>query len=95
MEHGVRKSYIFNRLEHEKGLRCGVFISDQKDPKYVDDPGCFKLGSLSIPMRHFDSLTNYEIEETLIFGATYIKVEARNPRTNEYYELNFDLLSPE
>lgn len=95
MEHGLRKSYIFNRLEHEKSLSCGVFVSSQKDPKYVDDPDCARLGTLTMPLRHFDSLTSYEIEETLIFGDTDLKVEARNPGTNERYEVIFDLLSPQ
>lgn len=95
MEPGLKKSYIFNPLKRGKNLlECGVFISTQKDPKYVDDPGCVKLGALTMPMRNFESQSSFEIEETLIFGETYIKVEACNRRTNERYEVTFDLLSP-
>ncbi|XP_078323145.1 heat shock 70 kDa protein 12A-like [Crassostrea virginica] len=90
---GLKKSYIFNRLEHGKDLSCGVFVSTQMDPMYVDEQGCFKLGTLTMPLRHLDSLTSSEIEETLIFGDTHLKVEARNPRTNEKYEVTIDLPS--
>lgn len=93
---GFKKSQIFKPLEQgENVLECGVFVSNQKDPKYVDDPGCVKLGTLAVPLTKYERLTNAEIEESIIFGETYIKVTAYNCRTNEEHESIFDLLSPE
>lgn len=93
---GSKKSQIFKPLEQsENVLECGVFVSNQKDPKYVDDPGCVKLGTLAVPLTKYERQTNAEIEESIIFGETYIKVTAYNCRTNEEHESIFDLLSPE
>lgn len=93
---GFKKSQIFKPLEQgENVLECGVFVSNQKDPKYVDDPGCVKLGTLAVPLTKYERQTNAEIEESIIFGETYIKVTAYNCRTNEEHESIFDLLSPE
>lgn len=92
---GLKRSQIFKPLEQdEKELECGVFVSNQKDPKYVDDPGCVKLGTLVIPLTKYERQTNAEIEESIIFGDTYIKVSAYNCRTNQEHGSTFDLLSP-
>lgn len=92
---GLKKSQIFKPLEQgENVLECGVFVSNQKDPKYVDDQGCVKLGTLAVPLTKYERQTNAEIEESIIFGETYIKVIAYNCRTNEEHESIFDLLSP-
>lgn len=92
---GLKKSQIFKPLQQgENVLECGVFVSNQKDPKYVDDPGCVKLGTLEVKLTNYERQTNAEIEESIIFGETYIKATAYNCRTNEEHERTFDLLSP-
>lgn len=92
---GMKKSQIFKPLEQgENVLECGVFVSNQRDPMYVDDPGCVKLGIVVVPLTNFERQTNAEIEESIIFGETYIKVTAYNCRTNMEHESIFDLLSP-
>lgn len=93
---GLKKSQFFKPLkEGENVLDCGVFVSNQKNPTYIDDPGCVKLGTVAIPLTKNDHLTNAEIEESIILGDTYIKVTAYNCRTKQKNERIFDLLSPE
>jgi hypothetical protein len=91
---GDKKSYPFKVLKSgEPSLECGVFISNQKDPKYVDDKGCVKLGTLSVPLESSDTDENSEIEESLIFGHTELQVTACNCQNKKEYQVTFDLLS--
>lgn len=93
---GLKKSLFFKPLvEGENVLEFDVFVSNQKNPTYTDDPGCVKLGTVAIPLTKNERLTNAEIEESVIFGETYIKVTAYNCRTKQKNERIFDLLSPE
>uniref|UniRef100_K1QZA6 Heat shock 70 kDa protein 12B n=1 Tax=Magallana gigas TaxID=29159 RepID=K1QZA6_MAGGI len=89
---GDKKSYIFKSLRpNADALDCGVFISYEKNPKYVDDKGCAKLGTLNIPLDGVDR--NVDIEESLIFGDTELHVTACNCTNKMEYKVTFDLLS--
>ncbi|XP_052722156.1 heat shock 70 kDa protein 12A-like isoform X2 [Crassostrea angulata] len=89
---GDKKSYIFKSLRpNADTLDCGVFISNEKNPKYVDDEGCAKLGTLNIPLDGVDR--NVDIEESLIFGDTELHVTACNCINKMEYKVTFDLLS--
>nr|XP_011431529.2 heat shock 70 kDa protein 12B [Crassostrea gigas] len=89
---GDKKSYIFKSLRpNAETLDCGVFISNEKNPKYVDDEGCAKLGTLNIPLDGVDR--NVDIEESLIFGDTELHVTACNCTNKMEYKVTFDLLS--
>ncbi|XP_062582493.1 heat shock 70 kDa protein 12A-like [Saccostrea cucullata] len=91
---GDKKSYIFNALKPgEKALECGVYISNEEDPKYVDEKGCVKLGILEVPLQSVRD-RKLEIEESLIFGHTELQVTACNCHTKKEYKVTFDLLSP-
>lgn len=93
---GLKMSQYFKPLEKgENGLEFCVFVSNQKNPTYTDDPGCVKLGTVAIPLTKNERLTNAEIEESIIFGEIYIKVTAYNCKTKQKNERIFDLLSPE
>lgn len=93
---GLKKSQFFKPLEEgENVLEFGVFVSNQRNPVYVDDPGCLKLGTVEIPLTKNERLTNVEIEESIIFEENYIKVTAYNCKTKQKNERIFDLLSPE
>lgn len=93
---GLKKSQYFKPLaKGENELECGVFVSNQRNPTYIDDPGCVKLGTVAIPLRKNERLTNAEIEESITLGHTYIEVTVYNCRTKHKNERVFDLLSPE
>ncbi|XP_061183705.1 heat shock 70 kDa protein 12A-like [Saccostrea echinata] len=92
IEPGLGKSYIFQSLQNEKRkLECGVFVSNSENPTYIDEKGCCKLGTLEIPIG--DRSETCEIEESIIFGETEIRVKACNFATGERYEVKFDLLA--
>lgn len=95
---GFSKSQIFQALgAGDYGLECAVFISDNPDPKFVDDKGCRRLGVLSVPLCNKGSDPNSsnrrgEIEETMIFGETELRVRAKDLYTSTVQEITFDLL---
>lgn len=93
---GMKRSQILTRLMlDENVLEGGVFISNQRNPTYVDDPGCVKLGTVAIPLTKNERQINTEIEVSITFGETYIKVTACNIKTQQEHESIFDFLSPE
>ncbi|XP_062582261.1 heat shock 70 kDa protein 12A-like [Saccostrea cucullata] len=90
---GYMKSQIFQALNsQEKCLECGVFISDQKNPTYVDEDGCRLLGVLQVPLSADGKQTTCEIEESLIFGETELRFKAKDVYTGVQREVIFDLL---
>lgn len=87
---GDKRSHLFQALKPgEPSLECGVFISNEESPKYIDEKGCIKLGELSVPL----SSNAKEIEESLIFGHTELLVTACNCQNKKEYKVTFDLLS--
>lgn len=89
---GLSKPQIFRPL-FEKGsmLHCSVYISDDEDPKYIDESGCDLLGTLEVPLLNHDP-ANVEVEETLYFGETELRVTARDLSTNKAIDFTFDIL---
>lgn len=93
---GLKKSLFFKPMvQGENVLECGIFVSNQKDPKYVDEPGCVKLGTLLVPLPNFERQKNVEIEESITYEETQLKVSAYNCKTKEEHKIIIDLLSPE
>lgn len=93
---GMKKSLFFKPMvQGENVLECGIFVSNQRDPKYTDEPGCVKLCTLLVPLPNFERQKNVEIEESITYGETQIKVSAYNCKTKEEHEIVIDLLSPD
>lgn len=87
---GYKKEYLFQALEPSAGsLDCGIYISNNRNPNYVDDDDCQKLGILEI----CGVEDGAHIEESLIFGHTELQARARNCETNKEYSVTFDMLS--
>lgn len=90
---GYMKSQIFQALHNNENLLdCGVFVSDKKNPKYVDDPECRLLGHLQVPLNVEKQTLETLIEETLIFGETELKFKAKDVYSGMQCEVIFDLL---
>lgn len=90
---GYERSNMFEALHSSKNvLECGVFVSDKKDPKFVDDPGCRLLGILTVPLSQEQQGGKVYIEETLIFGETELKFKAYDTNSGLKCEATFDLL---
>ncbi|XP_052673330.1 heat shock 70 kDa protein 12A-like [Crassostrea angulata] len=90
---GYMRSQIFQALHNKENiLECGVFVSDKKDPKFIDDPECRLLGRLQIPLNAEKQTVKTLIVETLIFGETELKFKAEHVHSEIQCEVIFDLL---
>ena len=90
---GYTKSQIFHTVgDAMEKLECSVFISDHPSPVFVDEKGCRRLGILEIPLTKAESRSRREIEESMIFGETELKVRAEDLFTGTVKEVIFDLL---
>ena len=90
---GYRRSQIFQALKpEEKCLEYAIYISDAKDPGFIDECSCRRLGVLRIDLANVRSGESLELEFTMIFGETEVRVQARDIYTNQQQEVSFDLL---
>ncbi|CAC5355526.1 unnamed protein product [Mytilus coruscus] len=93
VEDGHSSGQIFQALKtDEKTLECTVYISDDTNPRYVTDPSCQRLGNLIVPIPPLKKGETLEIEETMIFGGTELLFRAKNMKTGEICESQFELI---
>ena len=91
---GWEYPHSFHTLKHSEGkFKCGFYVSDKREPKYVDDKDCRLLGTLTIDIPKEKRETPPEIEETFIFGETELKFRAKLLGSGQPKECpSFDLL---
>uniref|UniRef100_K1Q1C0 Heat shock 70 kDa protein 12A n=1 Tax=Magallana gigas TaxID=29159 RepID=K1Q1C0_MAGGI len=90
---GFTKSQFFRvPCNRDNVLECGLFISEKKNPKFVDDPDCKLLGTLQFPFSQSNQNSDTLVEEKLVFGKTELKFTAEDIYNSGLkYEINFDL----
>ncbi|XP_060077648.1 heat shock 70 kDa protein 12A-like [Ylistrum balloti] len=89
---GHTESQVFQALKpDEECLECSVYVSSNRNPKFVDEKGCRELGVLKVPLSS-SRRGPIEIEETLVFGETELHVRARDIYTGKMFEASFDFL---
>nr|XP_034300209.1 heat shock 70 kDa protein 12A-like [Crassostrea gigas] len=89
---GFTKSQIFRvSCNRDNVLECGLFISEKKNPIFVDEPDCKLLGTLQVPFSQSNQNSNTLVEEKLVFGITELIFTAEDIYSGLKYEINFDL----
>ena len=84
-------SFLF--LQHTNGMfKCKFYVSDQREPKYVDDKDSRLLGTLIVDVPNAKMENPPEIEETFIFGETELTFRAKLLRSGQPIECSFDML---
>ncbi|XP_076071991.1 heat shock 70 kDa protein 12A-like [Mytilus galloprovincialis] len=92
VDEGHSHRQIFKVLYPEKRtIERTIYISDDTNPIYVTDLSCQRLGNLIIPIPPLKKGETLEIEETLMFGGTELLFRAKNLKTGEIYENQFEL----
>lgn len=91
---GYQHSQVFQALKPEENtLECTIFASWEKDPKFITDESCFKLGTLTVHLPKQRSSEPLEIEETMVFGETELHISAKDKINNRIYnDAFFNLL---
>lgn len=89
---GFTKSQVFRvPYNRENVLECGLFISEKKNPKFVDDADCKLLGTLQVPFSPNKQNNETLVEEKLFFGMTELKFTAEDIFSGLKFEISFDL----
>ncbi|XP_060064371.1 heat shock 70 kDa protein 12B-like [Ylistrum balloti] len=73
-------------------LQFLVYVSNQKNPKYVTDPGCYKIGQLRIDMPDTSKGCERTAGVEMTFSNTEVEVEATDKDTGEKVRATFDFL---
>ncbi|AZM56278.1 hypothetical protein DMA15_29845 [Streptomyces sp. WAC 01529] len=60
-----------------------LYTTTQENPRYVTDPGCERIGTVSVALNMRDALDDRQVRLYLRFGETEIKVRAVVPKTGE------------
>ena len=93
IESGHEVSKVFQVLNSkETTLQCTVYKSTDRNPRFITDPTCQRLGILTVQLPPHTPGQTREIEETLIFGDTELLCRARDLRTGRMSEVQLDLL---
>ncbi|XP_069131206.1 heat shock 70 kDa protein 12B-like [Argopecten irradians] len=69
-----------------------VYVSTEKEPFYVTDPGCTKIGQLEIAMPDTSKGIDRSVTVQMTFSNTEVEVEATNENTGESVTVAFDFL---
>ncbi|WAQ99167.1 HS12A-like protein [Mya arenaria] len=86
------KGYIPSR-RNQRTVAVRVFTSTERNPKYVDDPGCTELGNINVDMSNIDSYEERNFVVKMIYGDTELHVEAKVLKTGEVLNASFDFLA--
>ena len=78
-------------MREDRALTLKVFSSPEKDPQYVDEPGCSLLGEVVV-----DCIDKYgkqtTVHTSLVFGGTELEIRAILKSTGELTTAKFDFL---
>ncbi|KAL3871041.1 hypothetical protein ACJMK2_039065 [Sinanodonta woodiana] len=79
--------------EEDPYITFMVYTSTSKNPMYVDDVSCAKLGTVEIPITDRSvPLADRYFTFSFVFGNTELKVQAKETRTGKTLEAKLDLL---
>ena len=93
IEAGLERPHAFQTLQHKEGkFNCGIYVSDKRDTKFVDDKDCRLLGTLTVEIPNTRRDHPPEIVETFIFGETELTFRAELLESGQPIECSFDML---
>ncbi|KAK3596867.1 hypothetical protein CHS0354_039862, partial [Potamilus streckersoni] len=78
----------------QKTLTMNVYVSTDRDPKFVSESSCRFLGTLDVdaPVVNGKTSKEYGVWTKMIFGDTELKVEARDEKSNKVTRSSFNFL---
>lgn len=77
--------------EDQTAIGMDIYATLNKNPKFVDEVGCHRIGRFSVPVSGRGK--DREVKVYLIFGGTEIKVECIEVETKHVTRLKVDFLS--
>lgn len=78
----TQKTKRFTTLDKKQSyVGLEIYAAEGKDPKYVDDEGCVKIGELVVELEDPDDEPDREVHISMLFGGTEIFVETEDKKT--------------
>lgn len=75
----------------QKSMGMNIYATQNKNPGFIDDVGCYKIGTFSIPVS--GTGVGRKVSVRMIFGGTEIDVECKEIATGKVHHLKVDFLS--
>ncbi|XP_060083796.1 heat shock 70 kDa protein 12B-like [Ylistrum balloti] len=75
-----------------KRMVIKVYASSKKDPQFVTEEGCWRLGILLVDLPDSNDNSELDVQERMIFGETELRVEAVEPVSGKTFSTRFDFL---
>ena len=72
-------------------LTFDLYASENENPKYITEPGCFHLGKLSITLPEGQTKDEKKIKLAIKFGTTNLEATATAVKTGESVTSSFEL----
>lgn len=78
---------------NQTGMDFNIYASKKKNPKYTNEPGCFRVGKLKVDLSKFTSCKDKsrEVKLELIYGGTELEAVAEDLKTGLISRENFKL----
>ena len=91
-----QKEHIYYPMHSDqKVISFPVYISENANPMYTDEPGCTHLGQLDMDISDTTGGVKRQFAAKLKFGGTEITVSARNVDTNQTANIALNFLNKE
>ncbi|XP_022320831.2 heat shock 70 kDa protein 12A-like [Crassostrea virginica] len=91
-----QKEHIYHPMHSDqKVISFPVYISENANPMYTDEPGCKHLGQLDMDISDTTGGVKRQFAAKLKFGGTEITVSARNVDTNQTANIALNFLNKE
>ena len=91
-EYQVEKPYFPKEVE-DKNIEFKLYASDHKNPKYVDESGCFHLGKILIVLPEGKTNEDKKVKLKLKFGTTTLEATATAVKSGKSVTASFELSS--
>ena len=85
------KTYL--PIHHDQSaVAINIFTSSAEKPRYTDDPGCNKLGVLTVEYQDKEKGYDRPVAVKMMYGQTELGVEATEKKTGQKVNAHFDFL---
>ena len=81
VDQAVKHTYYPLSTDQEH-MRIAIYTTSEQEVRYIDEPGCEKIGEVTISRDDISSGKDWPVEVAMFFGKTEIRVEAKDKRTS-------------
>ncbi|XP_053408416.1 heat shock 70 kDa protein 12B-like isoform X2 [Mercenaria mercenaria] len=76
----INETY-YTGYRNQRSMLFGIYVSSEKDPLYIDDIGCSKLGEMIIEFEELDENPRRAVNLSMVLGGTEVIVALEDEKT--------------